>query len=227
MHEHEEQNECGCDQLQSQSAHGQEVSQVVHDCQSHDGDGGRVGCPEGDPAAQECQGAGTCFTEVNVLTAIFGICGCQFCVAEVCGDLEQAADNEGQNQEQGAACCVGNVSQGGENTGADCGADAQGDNRTQTQFSTEIVGVGHEMSLLSLLCAAAVHTGHNVSIFYFLADTSAVSGVFYHNSSVFCSAVITLVTGLPPSPECFWKPGRHIHRNTLPGHRPGESGHPE
>ena len=67
----------------------------------------------------------------------------KFCVAEVCGDLEQAADNESQNQKQGAACCVCYVSQGGENTGADSGADAQGDNRTQTQFSTEIVGVGH------------------------------------------------------------------------------------
>ena len=67
----------------------------------------------------------------------------KFCVAEVGGDLEQAADDEGQNQEQGAACCVGNVSQGGENAGTDSGADAQGDNRTQTQFSTEIVGVGH------------------------------------------------------------------------------------
>ena len=143
MHEHEEQDECGSHQLQSQVGHGDEVSQVVDDSQSHDGDGGRISAPEGDPATQECQGAGACFTEVDVLTAVFGICGCQLCVAEVSGDLEQAADDEGQNQEQRAAGCVGNVSQGGENAGTDSGTDAQGDNCTQTQFSTEIVGVGH------------------------------------------------------------------------------------
>ena len=62
----------------------------------------------------------------------------QFCIAEVGGDLEQAADDEGQNQEQGAACCVGNFSQGGENAGTDSGADAQRQNCAQAKFTTEI-----------------------------------------------------------------------------------------
>ena len=223
MHEHEEQDECGSHQLQSQVGHGDEVSQVVDDSQSHDGDGRRIGTPEGDPAAQECQGAGACFTEVDVLTAVFGICGCQLCVAEVSGDLEQAADDEGQNQEQGAACCVGNVSQGGENAGTDSGADAQGDNRTQTQFSTEIVGVGHKnVSPFAFLRRGCAHR----SAFFIFRDCLPIylcrAWQGYHNNGFPVGAVIIIgVTGLPPLPEYFWRQGRQIHRSRPPGHRPG------
>ena len=62
----------------------------------------------------------------------------KFCVAEVGGDLEQAADDEGQHQEQAAAGSACYLRQGREDTGTDSGADAQRQNCAQAKFTTEI-----------------------------------------------------------------------------------------
>ena len=83
----------------------------------------------------------------------------QFCAAEVGGDLEQAADDEGQNQEQGAACCVGNVSQGGETTGANSGADAQAITAPRPGFLPRSLVLDIDNVSPFAFCAAAVHTG--------------------------------------------------------------------
>ena len=138
MHKHEYQHEGHSDEFQDQAVNGNEEGQVIHDGQSHDGDGGRIGGPEADPAAQEGQRTGTGFPEVDVLTAILGIGGGQLRVAEVCRNLEQAADDEGQHQEQAAAGSARYLRQGREDAGTDSGADAQRQNGAQAQFSTEI-----------------------------------------------------------------------------------------
>ena len=82
----------------------------------------------------------------------------QFCIAEVGGDLEQAADDEGQNQEQGAAFCVGNVSQGGETTGANSGADAQAITAPRPGFLPRSLVLDIDNVSPFAFCAAAVHT---------------------------------------------------------------------
>ena len=138
MHKHEHQHEGHSDELQSQTVNGNEEGQIVHDGQSHDGDRGRIGGPEADPAAQEGQRTGTGFPEVDVLTAVLGVGGSQLGVAEVGGNLEQAADDEGQHQEQAAAGSACYLRQGREDAGTDSGADAQRQNGAQAQFSTEI-----------------------------------------------------------------------------------------
>ena len=138
MHKHEHQHEGHSDELQRQTVNRDEESQIVHDGQSHNGDGGRIGGPEADPAAQEGQRTGTGFPEIDVLTAVLRVGGSQLCVAEVGGDLEQAADDEGQHQEQAAAGSACYLRQGREDTGTDSGADAQRQNCAQAKFTTEI-----------------------------------------------------------------------------------------
>ena len=147
----------------------------------------------------------------------------QFCVAEVGGDLEQAADDEGQNQEQGAACCVGNVSQGGETTGANSGADAQAITAPRPGFLPRSLVLDIDNVSPFTFCAAAVHTE---ALSSFFRDCLPIylcrARQGYHNNGFLVGAVIIIgVTGLPPLPEYFWRQGRQIHRSRPPGRRPG------
>ena len=77
--------------------------------------------------------------EVDVLPAVLRIGGGQLRVAEVGGDLEQAADDERQHQEQGAARRRGHLRQGRENTRTHRGAHAQGNDRAQAQLSAQLL----------------------------------------------------------------------------------------
>ena len=88
--------------------------------------------PEADPAAEESQGAGTGLTEVDILAAVFREGRGQLGIAEVGGDLEQTADDESQEQEQGASGRIGDLGQGREDAGANGRAYTEGNDRAQT-----------------------------------------------------------------------------------------------
>ena len=132
MDEHEDQNEDYGNQAKHKAMDRQEVSKVVHDRQRHDGDGRGVRGPEADPAAEESQGAGTGLTEVDILAAVFREGRGQLGIAEVGGDLEQTANDESQEQEQGASGRIGDLGQGREDAGADGRAYTEGNDRAQT-----------------------------------------------------------------------------------------------
>ena len=117
VHAHKNEYKRDGDQLQNQAMHRNKECQVVYDCQRHDGNRRRIRGPEADPAAQESKRAGTGFTEVYILAAVLRICGRQFRVNKVCGNLEQAADDKGQNQKQAASGGVRHLGQRGKDPG--------------------------------------------------------------------------------------------------------------
>ena len=83
----------------------------------------------------------------------------QFCAAEVGGDLVQAADDEGQNQEQGAAGYVGNVSQGGEMPEPTVVPTPRAITAPRPGFLPRSLVLDIDNVSPFAFCAAAVHTG--------------------------------------------------------------------
>ena len=147
----------------------------------------------------------------------------QFCVAEVGGDLEQAADDEGQNQEQRAAGYVGNVSQGGEMPEPTVVPTPRAITAPRPSFLPRSLVLDIDNVSPFTFCAATVHTE---ALSSFFRDCLPIylcrARQGYHNNDFPVGAVIIIgVTGLPPLPEYFWRQGRQIHRSRPPGRRPG------